>query len=332
MLEHGGKLNEAITRYGHAREAWLDLSTGVNPQSWPVPELPAQIWHRLPEHSEALQQAACAYYGAQHLLPLAGSQAAIQALPRLRSRSRVLVAAPVYAEHAYRWRQAGHDVNEFPYADLEHAVDSCDVMVVCNPNNPSGARVDSQTLLDWAARLASRGGWLIVDEAFIDVEPERSVAAHAHQPGLIVLRSLGKFFGLAGVRLGFAIAEPVLLQQLEDAVGPWGVSAAAQTIGAAALSDTAWQRSMRAQLQQAGVHLQSMLELNGMRSKGCALFQWWPEVQADRFAHHMALRAIWVRKFFAGGSGIRLGLPYHEADWQRLQRALQGWRDHCRKA
>lgn len=321
MLEHGGKLAEAMTRYGHAREDWLDLSTGVNPQSYLAPALPPEAWHRLPEADTALIDAARAYYRAAQVLPVAGSQAAIQALPRLRARSRVAVGAPAYAEHAHRWRRAGHDVVEVPHAELGDTVDVCDVVVLCNPNNPTGDMVAPRSLLMWADTLARRGGWLVVDEAFADVEPQHSVVANV--PGLIVLRSVGKFFGLAGLRLGFVIAQQQLLTALAEEIGPWGVTEAAQRIGAAALCDGTWQHAMRSRLQQDGARLKYLLAEHGIVSHGTALFQWWAEQRAEAFADHMARRAIWVRKFDSGG--IRLGLPFHECDWQRLSQVLQEW-------
>ncbi|MDP9107800.1 MAG: aminotransferase class I/II-fold pyridoxal phosphate-dependent enzyme, partial [Pseudomonadota bacterium] len=163
MLEHGGNLNEAIARFGRARADWIDLSTGITPHPYPVPPLAADCWHRLPQPDPALLDAARAYYGAAQLLPVAGSQAAIQALPRLRTPCRVAIAAPAYAVHAHRWRQVGHQVTEVAYAELESALPQCDVMVVCNPNNPTGACVAPALLLAWAAQLARRGGWLVVD-------------------------------------------------------------------------------------------------------------------------------------------------------------------------
>ena len=321
MLEHGGKLDEAVARYGRAREEWLDLSTGVNPLAYPAPVLPADIWHRLPEPSPALLDAACAYYGAAQLLPVAGSQAAIGALPRLRDVSRVVIGAPAYAEHAERWRRARHEVIELPYTELEGALDTCDVMVVCNPNNPTGAAIGAEQLRAWAAKLAARGGWLVVDEAFADADPSKSVATDS--PGLIVLRSVGKFFGLAGLRLGFVIAQSGLLDALRDEIGPWSVSAAAQIIGTAALKDVAWQRETRQRLRREGLRLQSLLAEYDIASSGCALFQWWNAPRAEAFADHMARRAILVRKF--AGGGIRLGLPLHEHDWLRLSRSLNEW-------
>lgn len=325
MLSHGGNLQEAVIRFGRPREQWLDLSTGVNPQSYPIPALAADAWHRLPESSPTLLAAARAYYHARELLPVAGTQAAIQALPRLRSPSRVVVAAPAYAEHAHHWAQHGHTMREIAYDALASAVDDCDVMVVCNPNNPTGAVIEPDVLLAWADRLASRGGWLVVDEAFGDTSPQLSIAAWAHWRGLIVLRSIGKFFGLAGVRLGFVAAHADLLTMLADMLGPWTVSGPAQEIGSAALLDQPWQDAMRRHLLRSGARLHALLADHGISASGSALYQWWPEPHAEAFWRHMATHGIWVRLFAQGAAGTRLGLPPDEAGWQRLTQALEEW-------
>lgn len=328
MLEHGGNLREAAARYGRPIEEWLDLSTGLNPNPYPVPALPAKVWHRLPEEDPALLAAAQAYYGAPHMLAVAGTQEAIQTLPRWRSRSRVVVSAPSYAEHAHCWRQAGHAVREVPFLSLAQNVDEAEaeVMVICNPNNPTGASVAPELLLTWADRLASRGGCLIVDEAFGDVTPHLSVARWSDRPGLIVLRSLGKFFGLAGLRLGFVAAEPAVLSRMAEWIGPWSVSTPAQVIGRAALEDHAWQADARAHLQLDGARLLSLLAGAGIHAAGTHLYRWWPEVQPEAFHVHMAERGIWVRLFPDKGRGIRIGLPPDEAGWQRLQEALDAWK------
>ncbi|MDY7546184.1 threonine-phosphate decarboxylase CobD [Glaciimonas sp. CA11.2] len=326
MLEHGGDIHAAIAHFGRPRSEWLDLSTGINPHHYPVPMLALDAWHRLPEADSGLAMAAAHYYGAPAMLPVAGTQAAIQALPCLRSTSRVVVAAPAYAEHAHCWARAGHTVREVVYAELETVVADCDVMVVCNPNNPTGATVAPQILLEWAAQLAARGGWLIVDEAFADTTSALSVAAWSDQPGLIVLRSVGKFFGLAGLRLGFVAAEKTLLSTLADQLGPWSVSGPAQTIGVAALSDAQWQQHTRDQLRSYGQRLHVLLAANNIESSGSALYQWWPEPAAQAFHQHMAMRGIWVRLFTRGAGGIRLGLPSDEAGWERLQQALVEWK------
>lgn len=332
MLEHGGNLDAAARHYGRPRSDWLDISTGINPRPYPAAAPAAHAWHRLPEPSHALEQAACAYYDAPRLLAVAGTQAAIQALPQLRLQqqrrpAQVVVAAPIYAEHAHCWRRAGHAVREVAYADLDQAVreTSCEVLVLCNPNNPTGAMVAPADLLRWAALLAGRGGWLVVDEAFGDTVNGYSVCAHSHQPGLIVLRSVGKFFGLAGLRLGFVGAAAPLLDALADWLGPWSISGPAQQIGSAALLDRPWQAATRQTLLTEGARLHALLAQHGIRASGTALFQWWPEAQAPAFHEAMARAGIWVRLFTRGAGGIRLGLPPDEAGWVRLQEALNRW-------
>jgi cobalamin biosynthetic protein CobC len=327
MLEHGGNLRAAQARFGGAD--WIDLSTGINPLGYRAPPPSPDAWQRLPEPDPALLKAACAYYGAPHLLPVAGTQAAIQALPRLRAdlhaHTRVTVAAPSYAEHGHHWSRHGHALRQVAYAQLDAAVADSDVVVVCNPNNPTGATIDQARLLDWAARLGARGGWLVVDEAFGDTARASSVAAHAGGPGLIVLHSVGKFFGLAGLRLGFVGAAPALLAVLEDMLGPWTVSGPAQEIALAALRDHDWQQATQARLARDGARMRTLLSNHGIAAAGTPLFHWWPEPQAERFHEHMARRAIWVRLFLQAARGIRIGLPATEHHWQRLERALQEW-------
>src|SRR5205823_9077519 len=140
-------------------------------------------------------------------------------LPRLRTPYRVGVTTPGYAEHARAWRRAGHEVAAVPVAGLAEAARQMDVLVVINPNNPTGDRFPPDTLLDWHACLAARDGWLVVDEAFIDPTPADSLAPYSTRPGLFVLRSLGKFFGLAGARVGFVLAEAALLRQAGGGTG-----------------------------------------------------------------------------------------------------------------
>lgn len=328
MLEHGGKLREAAQKYG--REDWLDLSTGINPMHYPVPVLASDAWHRLPEEDPALAEAAQRYYRAPRMLPVAGTQAAIQALPRLRTPSSVSIAAPSYAEHAHHWSQHGHTAIEVAYGALEDAVALSDVVVICNPNNPTGARVPRADLLRWAEALHERGGWLVVDEAFADTDNANSIAPESDRPGIIVLRSVGKFFGLAGLRLGFVAAAPEILGGLAELIGPWSVSGPAQQIGRAALNDECWQYEMRNFLACAGDRLRVLLARYGIQSRGTALFQWWPEAQAEAFHEYMARRGIWVRLFRSKARGIRLGLPPDEEGWQRLESALNEWKKENR--
>jgi cobalamin biosynthetic protein CobC len=189
--------------------------------------------------------------------------------------------------------------------------------------------VPAQTLLRWAECLAQRGGWLIVDEAFGDTASGLSVAPWSAQPGLIVLRSVGKFFGLAGVRLGFVAAQPALLEALENMLGPWAVSGPAQQIACAALNDTEWQQDTRRYLDQQGTRLRQLLQQHGYASQGTDLFQWCSDAalqgQTEALFLHLAQQGIWVRLFLQAARGLRFGLPADEAGWQRLSVALQSW-------
>jgi len=320
MLEHGGKLRDAMRRFGGSD--WIDLSTGINPIGYPAPGLSADAWQRLPEPDPALVRAACAYYDAPRLLPVAGTQAAIQALPRLRTPARVSVAAPSYAEHAHHWSRHGHVLRQVPYPLLDAAVRDSDVVVICNPNNPTGESVAPEQLLAWHAQLATRGGWLVVDEAFGDTARASSIATHADRPGLVVLHSVGKFFGLAGLRLGFVAASPALLAQLEDLLGPWTVSGPAQEVALAALRDRDWQDTTQTRLARDGVRMRALLPAG---TSGTPLFHWWPAARPEAFHEHMACRAIWVRLFRDAARGIRVGLPAREDHWDRIERALREW-------
>ncbi|MBA4691593.1 MAG: aminotransferase class I/II-fold pyridoxal phosphate-dependent enzyme, partial [Pseudomonas sp.] len=188
MLEHGGRLRLAAQRHGIPLSDWLDLSTGVAPYHPDLPTITSDAWARLPEPDDGLDAAAQQYYGARAVLPVAGSQSAIQALPRLRGPARVGIVSPCYAEHAKAWRRAGHRVVELCEASVPRALDQLDVLLVVNPNNPTGQLIAAQRLLQWRSALATYGGWLVVDEAFMDCTPEHSLAAHSHLPGLVVLR------------------------------------------------------------------------------------------------------------------------------------------------
>lgn len=322
MLEHGGRLRQASTQYGIPLADWLDLSTGINPNGWPVPALPAECWQRLPEEEDALLPAARRYYQNDTLLAVAGSQAAIQTLPLLRPASRVGVLHPAYAEHAASWRKAGHQVQVIEAECLDAHLDELDVLILINPNNPTGQHWSRQQLLDWHARLHARGGWLLVDEAFMDGSTKHSLSPLPARSGLIVLRSVGKFFGLAGIRCGFVIAEPILLKRLAEALGPWPISHPGRYVAAQALADIEWQQTTALSLQRQGQRLKQLLADNGWPpSGGCNLFQWLKVEQAAQLYDLLARQGILTR-LFNDPASLRLGLPKDEAAWQRLAQAL----------
>lgn len=323
MLEHGGNLQQACIDYDRPLEAWLDLSTGISPYAFPIPPISPALWQRLPIENDALLDTARRYYQQEHLLPVAGSQAAIQALPHLRPRSRVWVLTPAYAEHAHAWRQHGHTVTEHDHLPEINELQNVDVLVVCNPNNPTGRLCPPAQLHAWQQALAP-GGWLIVDEAFMDATPENSISAQAAKPGLIVLRSLGKFFGLAGARVGMVLAAPELLDQLREWLGPWTLSGPARLIATAAMADHDWQHAQRHRLLQDMAKMYSLLNAARISPTGStALFSYWQDPRAIDLHTHLARHGIWTR-LFAQPSAIRLGLPPPEG-WNTLQRALSDW-------
>ncbi len=322
LLPHGGQLRKAAAHYGIPLSDWLDLSTGINPNAWPVPTLPPTIWSRLPEDDDGLEAAAQNYYRAADVLPIAGSQAAIQTLPRLRAPGRVATIHPGYAEHAHAWRSAGHSVFKATVSMLDEMTQQVDVVVLAHPNNPTGTRFSHEQLLAWHDRLATRGGWLVVDEAFMDATPQYSLAAFCSRPGLIVLRSLGKFFGLAGARVGFVCAEKEFLNRLHSSIGPWTVAASSRYIATAALLDKPWQTSMRQRLTADSDRLSKMLDRHGLSPQGgCAMFQWIPTLNAIEVHTRLARFGILTR-LFEEISSLRFGLPGNDNDWRRLDNAL----------
>lgn len=324
MLEHGGRLRIAAQQYDIALSDWLDLSTGINPNGWPVPAIPDKCWQRLPEDEDGLLTAARNYYGNDSLLAVAGSQAAIQSLPQLRTRSLVGVLHPAYAEHGASWRKAGHAVHELPATSnsIDTAIDMLDVLILINPNNPTGTLWPVAQLLDWYHRLAERGGWLIVDEAFLDGLAQSSLATMPTQPGLLILRSMGKFFGLAGIRCGFVIGEPSLLRQLAELLGPWTLSHPSRHVATLALQDVDWQYQARIDLDQQGRRLSQLLSAAGLPpSGGCDLFQWIQTPMATLLHETLAKQGILTR-LFTDPASLRFGLPQNETGWQRLRQAL----------
>ncbi len=324
---HGGDLATAEIRFGRPAGGWLDLSTGINPFSYPLPVLDPAVWERLPSGGleEAARVGAAAAYGVadpESVVVAAGSQAVIQALPRLRPFSRVAVVGPTYGEHTTCWSNAGHQL--LPCETLDRVADA-EVVVVTNPNNPDGRKHDPRRLLEVADGLASRGGLLVVDEAFADCTPELSLAGMVRS-GVIVLRSFGKFFGLAGLRLGFAITEPGVARLLRLALGPWSVSGPALAVGVAGLADQAWIAETRRRLAGEAAALDGLLTRAGLSVVGGThLFRLVNAPRAWALYEHLGQRGILVRPFAASPRWLRFGLPPGDKGRQRLRDALSTW-------
>lgn len=323
-IAHGGNLEAAEKRFGRPLAGWLDLSTGINPHAYPMPNLEASVWRRLPGSDAGLRAAAADCYGVADpklVVPANGAQSLIQLLPGLRRNVRVAILSPTYEEHAASWRDGGHRVEEVSMLDETQGFD---IVVAVNPNNPDGRVLEPSRLIALSEVLAGRGGFLVVDESFADPEPTRSVAKEAGRPGLIVLRSFGKFFGLAGLRLGFALAEAGTAASLRRKLGSWAVSGPAQVIGEAALLDDAWIGAMRQKLKEDAKRLDALLAKFDFKPVGgTPLFRLVETGRAEDVHERLGRRGILVRAFAKHPCWLRFGLPGGEAEWQRLETALQ---------
>jgi cobalamin biosynthetic protein CobC len=322
---HGGGITEAARIYGGRPGDWLDLSTGINPNPVTLPDIPIAAWHRLPDQHlvMAAREAARGFYRSGAALPLAvpGTQAYIQILPRLLPAGRrVAILSPTYGEYAHSLSAAGFDVDEI--TDLSMLSTDHGGLVIANPNNPDGRVLAPESLMLLADRMAGQGGLLLVDEAFGDSRPELSVAARAHDhPGLIVSRSFGKFFGLAGLRLGFVIAPAAVLETIESAMGPWPVSGPALHLASRILP--ADRAPITRALRERSTALRTVLEGAGLDiAGGTDLFCLVRHADAAAIFDRLARAQILVRKFAYAPDWLRFGLAPDEAGDVRLSGAL----------
>ena len=317
-LAHGGRLADLARLFPGARRPFIDLSTGVNPVPYPIPELPPEVFARLPEPDDVARleaAAACAYGVADPASVVAapGTQILIGLLPLLFPQPAVTVLGPTYAEHAAAWRRSGAAVTEA-------ASPGDGALALCNPDNPGGGRIGPSTILEWARTRPLT----VVDEAFADLEgPGLSVAGALPHPSLVVLRSFGKTYGLAGVRLGFALASPERAAVIRRALGPWAVSGPAVAIGRTALGDAAWLAATRTRLERDGLILDAMLARAGLPVRGGArLFRLAEGAGAAGAFQALGEAGILVRRFADAPTRLRFGLPGEEQTWSRLAEAL----------
>lgn len=327
-MQHGGDLTTAMAVHGGTREAWLDLSTGINPFAWPVPgSLSPEAWTGLPTQGalDRLLAAARQAYGVPEdvaIVAAPGTQSLIQWLPQLAPDGPVAIVQPTYAEHALAWRRAGHEV--IAASAAMPLPDATRHLVIVNPNNPDGHLFGQDRLADLAVSVARRGGWLVIDESFIDVVPDASAVVLCRDLPVLILRSFGKFYGLPGLRLGFLLAGSDIAGQVAEALGPWSVAGPALEIGAAALGDDAYARTMRAQLAHEAAELDLLLGEAGLDVVGgTTLYRLVRHPLARRLHEQLARRHVWVRRFDWDGSLLRFGLPPDDLARQRLAAALK---------
>ncbi|WP_199260026.1 threonine-phosphate decarboxylase CobD [Paracoccus binzhouensis] len=321
MRDHGGDIDRAASRFGRAD--WIDLSTGINRRPWPAPEnsagpLSSHALTALPTRADAARLCAVAAtrFGCppDQVLPLAGASAAIQLLPHVLPGRRAAVLSPTYNEHAASLRAAGWAVAE---PSDPAALAGADLAVIVNPNNPDGRELPPARI----AAIAATVGHLVVDESFADPRPDLSVAT-AQPDNVTALRSFGKFWGLAGLRLGFAIAAPDLLARLAERAGPWSVSGPALEIGARALADTAWIDDTVVWLSEAALHLDQIVTPHWPLVGGTHLFRLYDTPDAPAARDLLARAGIWSRIFPWHPRWIRLGIPGNRAEFDRVAGAF----------
>ena len=305
--DHGGGLDAAVATYGGVRRDWIDLSTGINPAPYPIPTLPPAVWADLPDVAAyaALDAAARSFWdipSGADVLAVPGCSAAIAQIPGLNggNAGTVGIPTPTYNEHAASFTAWGWDVRDVGQ----------DATVLVHPNNPTGHFYTPKDI--------PQTPLTVIDESFCDTAPERSFIAQSGSPGVLVLKSFGKFWGLAGVRLGFVIGDAALVQTLRERLGPWQVSGPALAIGTKALSDTAWAAQTRTDLRLAAARLDRLM---GAYGGDTPLFRTYRLDTAAALHRRLAQAHIWTRVFPYDTELIRFGLP-PQGGWTRLEAAL----------
>lgn len=311
VRDHGGGLDAAIVRYGGTRAQWIDLSTGINRRPYPVGALNAECWTALPDEAamQHLLSAARHFWSVPDgaaVLAAGGASALIAALPSaLGPVGSVAIRRPTYNEWEAAFTGGGWTLADDP--------DAATASVFVHPNNPDGALSPS----------APSSKWVIYDESFADcLPPEQSRTFDLNNSQTLVLKSFGKFWGLAGVRLGFLMGSETVLAKVAERLGPWAVSGPALSIGATALEDVAWAEATRAQLSEDAARLDQMMAPFCDHPKGTCLFRLYTIENANEFQSRLAKHYIWSRIFPYSSTWLRLGLPGSEEEWERLEMAL----------
>ena len=328
FAHHGGRLCVARSLFPDVPQPWIDLSTGINPHSYPAPRASARERNRLPEPTELarLEEVAAAAFKVAdpaRVVATGGTENALRLLPYVLKLKSAVIASPTYGSHADAWQRAGADVRNVADSELLANVAMNSAMTVVNPNNPNGRLLTREQLLS----LSRNSGALIVDEAFGDLEPEHCVsdiAGGEAAPHMIVLRSFGKFYGLAGVRLGFVIASPNVAAQLRRLLGDWPVSVDAIRAGLAAYGDEEWAQFMRVRLSKTARRLDQLLVSGGMEiAGGTSLYRLARAKNARARFTQLISHGVLARPFDYDATLLRFGLPASQAEWRRLVKALE---------
>ena len=308
--QHGGKIDSAVASYGGKKTEWLDLSTGINPISYPLSKFKKNVWEALPDDEtfRNVLSAAKLFWDvptSSSILCSSGASALIALIPFLYAYRTVTIEGPTYSEHEASFRNAGFSL----------IPKDGDVQIVVNPNNPDGRLHLKNKVIKNHRKLT------IIDESFCDPTQENSLAILTKKPGFIVLKSFGKFWGLGGVRLGFAVGTKETLDPIKKALGPWQVSGPALAIGTQALNDLDWAAETRLKLIDLSARLDKLMK-NHQLIGGTNLFRLYSVSDATAFAQYLASAKILTRTFNYNRNWIRFGLPKKESDWKRIQKVL----------
>ncbi|NOX39199.1 MAG: pyridoxal phosphate-dependent class II aminotransferase [Alphaproteobacteria bacterium] len=310
--DHGGALDAAIAQFGGARSEWVDLSTGINPHRYPLPDFTPSDWSDLPDHGamDALLDAARAFWRVPEtaeIIAAPGASSLISRLPYLRQPTDIQIARATYNEHRAAFESAAWHVVQTPAQSR----------VVVHPNNPDG-RI-------WRDPAAPKtGNLLVIDESFCDTCPEQTLIRMTSEPGVVLLKSFGKFWGLAGARLGFAVGAPETLSRLSDLLGPWPVSGPVLRLGAQALADFRWAEAMRKRLSTEAAQLDVLMaKYSANLVGGTSLFRLFSVANAQQFHRHLTQNRILCRIFPYSKTWVRFGLPTCKEDWQHLEKNLE---------
>ena len=335
-MQHGGNKTAAARAYGVEPSEMIDLSTGISPRPYPLDlgafELSDLIELPQAEDAEHLTQVMTSSWHIPDSAKLAlasGSGAIISLMPHLYQgdKRHVYCPEPVYSEHVIAWQNAGYtiityDAGAIPDVDWGRAA----AILAVQPGNPMGHIAPPSDWLALMSDAAAHNVMVIFDEAFIDLAPQLSLIPHMGQKGQIVIRSFGKFYGLAGVRLGAAIGHPDDITALYHLMGPWAVSTMALRFGAAAIADHAWADDQRRWLSDRMTFLKEGLAARNVTIVGGTdLYLLIDVADAARLQDDLARQGFWTRIFDSNPRWMRLGLAHDDAIMARF---LTAW-DHA---
>jgi len=324
FVAHGGRVDLARAAYPQVRE-WTDLSTGIAPWAYPV-DIAGSELTPLPDPAMLadLEARAAACFGVEpeRVIAVPGSDMALRLLGTILPGPAAWIR-PGYSGHRDMW-PAGRAIAVEREA-LTHQFGPLKTMVLARPNNPDGW-IAGEALLEQAARqLAARDGHLIVDEAFVDATPDIGLSRR-DWPGLIVLRSFGKFFGLAGLRLGFVVAAPPVGQALRALIGDWPISTPALNAGIAAYADTQWQAAQRVRLSDGARRMTALFTGHGVAVVAqTAFFTLLSTPRRNALFFKLAEVGMLTRPFAEQPDWLRIGVPGSEQGWTRLAHAMTEW-------